>query len=344
MKLLICTQALDAGDSNLGFFHQWVAEFAKHCEKVTVICLREGEHQLPDNVFVYSLGKEKGAVSKIQYAFRFWKLIKAHRREYDAVFVHMNPEYIVLGGYLWRRWHTPVSLWYAHKSVTAKLRFAMRFVTYVFTVAPDSFAISSKKVCAVGHGIDTELFKPGMREGSIETRIVTTGRVAGSKHLLEMLLVCDVLYARHEKFSFTMVGEPVTAVEQKYARALAQEIEKRAFVEKIHMTGALPHGELPALLNAQDVFLNFATTGNMDKAGLEALAMGVPVVATNEAFRALLEPFGLFVPQPTAERLADAIDHIMNRPDRASVVATLRNKVVAEHSLARLVPKILALL
>ena len=58
MKLLICTQKVDTNDDNLGFFHDWIKEFARHCEKVTVICLYKGEYGLPKNVIVKSLGKE----------------------------------------------------------------------------------------------------------------------------------------------------------------------------------------------------------------------------------------------------------------------------------------------
>ncbi|MBI4086504.1 hypothetical protein HY416_00780 [Candidatus Kaiserbacteria bacterium] len=59
MKLLICTQTVDRGDPTLGFFHEWIAEFARHCERVIVVCLFEGEHSLPENVTVLSLGKER---------------------------------------------------------------------------------------------------------------------------------------------------------------------------------------------------------------------------------------------------------------------------------------------
>ena len=63
MRLLICTQAIDKNDPILGFFHRWVIEFAKHFEHISVICLREGTHTLPENVSVYSLGKEGGESS-----------------------------------------------------------------------------------------------------------------------------------------------------------------------------------------------------------------------------------------------------------------------------------------
>src|SRR3989338_44123 len=64
MRILIVTQAVDSADSDLGFFHRWIEEFAKRFERVIVICLKEGQHRLPENVSVYSLGKESGKASR----------------------------------------------------------------------------------------------------------------------------------------------------------------------------------------------------------------------------------------------------------------------------------------
>jgi len=72
MKLLICTQMIDKNDPILGFFHRWVEEFAKHFEHIHVICLKEGQHTLPQNVTVHSLGKE-GGESRIKYVIRFYR-------------------------------------------------------------------------------------------------------------------------------------------------------------------------------------------------------------------------------------------------------------------------------
>ena len=89
MNVLICTQKVDKNDPILGFFHDWVIGFAAKYDYVTVICLFEGEHDLPENVKVFSLGKEKGA-SKVAYLMRFYKYIWSKQTEYDVVFVHMN--------------------------------------------------------------------------------------------------------------------------------------------------------------------------------------------------------------------------------------------------------------
>jgi glycosyltransferase involved in cell wall biosynthesis len=339
MKLLICTQIIDSEDSNLGFFHRWVEEFSRHCERVTVVCLKEGKHSFPAHVRVLSLGKEQHT-SRVGRVLRFFKYIYQSRNEYDAVFVHMNPEYVLLGGFLWRRWGKKIGLWYAHRSVTPKLKRAVRVVDRVFSVSTTSFKIPTPKLCAVGHGIDTELFTPNIHLESTDIRIVTTGRVAASKHLIEMLQVLDVLYSRSERFTFTVIGAATTPQEEKYAQLFVEEVEKRPYRDRVSLRGSLPHSALPEVLRAQDLFFNFAETGNMDKAGLEALALGIPVFSCNEAFEGLLAPFGLYAPRNTA-LLADTLQKFLNRPDRPAVTATLRNKVAAEHSLSQLIPQIL---
>ena len=114
MKLLIITQAIDLDDPILGFFHRWVEEFAKRFEHIEVICLKLGRHSLPGNVSVHSLRKEKGRRSRFMYATYFGWLIWKLRPKYDAVLVHMNPEYVILGGVDWRLMGKKIYFWYNH--------------------------------------------------------------------------------------------------------------------------------------------------------------------------------------------------------------------------------------
>ncbi|HYF12897.1 MAG TPA: glycosyltransferase family 4 protein, partial [Candidatus Paceibacterota bacterium] len=250
-------------------------------------------------------------------------------------------EYVVLGGVLWRFWRKRVALWYVHKSVTPTLRIAHALVDVVLTASRESFRLLSHKVRVMGHGIDTESFKPGIKEGSIEMRIVTSGRIAPAKHVIEMLSVLDELHEKGEKFRFTIIGSPSTKNDEAYLRALEREISKRPYSAKVELRGPVSQREMPALLNKEDLFINLSTTGSLDKAVLEALAVGVPVVTTNEAFRDLLSPFDLYVGNRSFSAVAEAIDKIMNRPDKAAVVATLRNKIVERHSLSKLIPALL---
>ena len=154
MKLLIITQKVNREDSVLGFFHSWIREFATHFEKVTVICLEKGTYDLPQNVAVLSLGKEgqrskvKGQriISRMEYSFRFLRYILGKRKEYDVVFVHMNPEYVVLGGLLWRALGKRIGLWYVHRQTNLKLTIAGRLAQVIFSTTPEAFRLKSNKV------------------------------------------------------------------------------------------------------------------------------------------------------------------------------------------------------
>ena len=139
MKLLVITQKIDLRDDILGFMHEWIAEFARQAEQVTAIGLYVGEHDLPKNVRVISLGKEKLGIRdqglgirKILYAYRFWWAIWKYRTEYDAVFVHMNQVYIPLGFPLWKLLGKKISLWYAHGHVPFGLRVAEKLADIIF--------------------------------------------------------------------------------------------------------------------------------------------------------------------------------------------------------------------
>ena len=98
MKLLIVAQSVDENNPALGFFVNWVREFAKCFEEIIVVCLEKGEHDLPPNVKVLSLGKEFGA-SKLKKLFTFYFLLFTLREQYDSVFVHMIQEFVLLGGF-----------------------------------------------------------------------------------------------------------------------------------------------------------------------------------------------------------------------------------------------------
>ncbi len=322
MKLLITTQIIDQDDPVLGFFVRWVEEFAKHAEHVEVICLREGKYNLPENVHVHSLGKENKSnntprfARRITYAFRFISLIWRLRHNYDTVFVHMNPEYVILGGKLWRLLGKRTALWYTHKNVDWKLRIAVLFANVVFTASRESFRLKSKKVKVVGHGIDMKQFiKKAQNMHSQDTsqtclplRVLTIGRISETKRIKEMLHAFEIFSKRGQDFIFTIAGAPATDSDIEYEKQVHHIVANSSYSNNIHFIGAVAHKDVPSLLVKNDVFLNLSETGSMDKAVLEALATGIPVVTTNIAFRDLLSPIqGLFITEATPEKIVNAL-------------------------------------
>lgn len=267
MKLLITTQALDTRDPILGFFVRWVEEFAKHCEEVTVICLRKGEYTLPQNVRVFALG----GGNKLTRTYKLIKGAYKFRHNYDAVFVHMNPEYLVAAGFLWRLLKKRTVLWYTHKSVDLKLRVAVRHASAVLTASKESFRLPSPKLQVVGHGIDTAFFSP---DPSVEREEwwVSVGRLNYAKrHDL-------AIRAAHEAHrELRIVGD---GPERENLEKLAHELGAR-----VTFLGALSHTDVRDVFRRASLFVHRSETGSLDKVVLEALACGCPVQTTDPALK-----------------------------------------------------------
>ncbi|TSC56672.1 MAG: hypothetical protein Greene041679_497, partial [Parcubacteria group bacterium Greene0416_79] len=248
MKILIITQKVDAADRTLGFFVRWIEEFAKHCERVTAICLELGPYRLPPNVSVHSLGKERLKIEnwkldisrRILYSCRFLRLIWSMRREYDSVFVHMNPEYAILGGLLWRVFGKKIVLWYVHKKVNWRVRLAEKLVDKIFTASRESCRLASKKVEVVGHGIPTEVFAPH-RARPPKLNLVTVGRVSPIKDLHTIIIAFLALKRTFPEAELSIIGDPITERDQRYAAQLQEE-----FGAKVHFAGGAPYGSVCA--------------------------------------------------------------------------------------------------
>ncbi len=327
MKLLILTQKMDSNDPILGFFHRWVEEFARQCESIIVICLFEGAHALPKNVRVLSLGKE-GGVSRFKYLRRFFTYIWRERKEYDAVYVHMNQIYVILGAWVWRILGKTVSWWYAHGSTSVSMRVAEKLTQIVFTSSPQGFRLRSGKVHVVGQGIDTELFKPAAEKKHDESlNIVCVGRIGPVKHLDLLVRALSIVLKTRPQAELYLYGSPQTDDERAYQKEIEQLVREEGLQDKVHFPGAIVYTDLPRVLADADVFAQASQTGSLDKAVLEALAMNIPAVSTNEAFRNFP---GVLHVHASAEQIADGILRITQ-------MENVREYVVEHHSLASLV-------
>lgn len=335
MKILIITQKIDRNDSVLGFFCRWVEEFSKHCEQVTVIALGEGTHNLPKNVRVFSLGKERGA-SRIGYLYNFYRLIWHERKNYDVVFIHMNPEYVILGGILWKILRKKIALWYTHKVVSWYLRVAEKLSNDIFTASKESFRLSSEKLHITGHGIDTDLFSPAPVL-PVEMIILNVGRISRTKQQLDAIKIFEHILKISPGSSLHIVGNPLLVDDKDYRDEIQAYISLHGLGERISLLGAIPNYKMPDIYRHASVLINLSRTGSLDKDVLEAIACGVPAVTTNEAFQSMLGPYGLFVTDPGDPLVvAKAIVNASGK-DMAMLVGRVRN----EHSLSTLIIKIM---
>ncbi|MBI4120925.1 MAG: glycosyltransferase family 4 protein [Parcubacteria group bacterium] len=344
MNLLIITQKVDSQDETLGFFYHWLLEFAKQSKKLTVICLEEGAHDLPKNVRVFSLGKEKKR-SRILYLWRFFRIIWKERHQYEKVFVHMNPEYVVLGGDLWRLLRRRIGLWYVHRNVDLKLRIAEKLAHVIWSTTPEAFRLKSKKVRFVGHGIDVSLFpRKSASADSHVLQILHVGRITAIKNLDILIEALAIIQSRGEAFHVKLVGVPTTPSDSAYERTLKLLVEARGLKDKVTFVGKVPFVDMGKLYREADVSLNLTPTGGMDKAVLESIASGTLALSANKAFADLFGEYAghLLYNERDARDTANQILSIMNMDKglRQKMEDQLSTKVREQFALSTLIKRI----
>ena len=354
MKLLLISQVLDSEDDVLGFFHGWAREFARQTKQLIVLVLRKGSYTMPENTTVYSLGKERG-VSRLSYVLNFFRIIIRERKKYDAVFVHMNQEYVVLGGWLWRLLGKKVSLWYAHGHTPFSLRVAEKFVHIVFTSTKSGCRLRSGKIRVIGQGIDVEQFKIKNPPVPVRTgeklkiedgvlRIVSVGRISPVKRYETLLDAVATLRERGISLRADIFGKAGTPEQADYEKTLHELTKQKGLCDIVRWRGSVPNREIAEHLAESDIFVNTSITGSLDKAGLEAMAMGIPVLTSNEAYAEVLGELSgqLMYAHDDATSLAEKVIELnaLGEAGRHAFGEKLQGIVVRDHNLTNFVGKI----
>ena len=344
MRLLIFTQAVDKQHSVVGFFHDWVEEFAKHAEEVTVICLQKGDYDLPSNVRVLSLGKERYLEKKLffgrqiflrlKYTYRFYKYIWRERKNYDAVFVHMNQEYVLLGGLFWRIFGKRSALWYNHEKGTIFTRIAMKLVDHIFHTSAYAFTAGTDKSVQMPAGIDVSAFQEKEGVHRDKQAVLFVGRLSLIKRPDLLISAVTKIYNwSNLQPSLTLVGEG-GGKDALYVQKLHDQVNKLKTKDIIKFQGKVPHRKLPSIYSEHAVYVNLSPSGLFDKTILEAAACGTLVLVSSRAFRGKI-PEICFFAENDKEDLAKSLQKLLMLPEEEKKALQKQLKdFAAGHSLS----------
>lgn len=340
MRLLILTQKVDQNDDVLGFFHRWIAEFAKHAEQVTVVALGVGEYHLPANVRVFSLGKEHG-VSLIGYLLNFYRIIWRERKTYGTVFVHMNQEYVLLGGLLWKILGKKITMWRNHFVGNFLTNIAATLSDKIFCTSEHSYTARYKKTSIMPVGIDTGTFFRDKVIARKEHSVLFLSRISPVKKADVLIDALDILDKEGVVFTAGIYGNAADKDKEYYKkiRARAADLEKKG---RIIFYGGVPNTKTPSVYNQYELFVNATPSGSFDKTIFEAMACECMVVASNESLREMLPERFLFKEGDAidlAKKLRDAI--LLPKSEKTGYQASGR-QYAQQHSLTRLAEMLFA--
>lgn len=337
MKLLILTQKVDQNDPVLGFFHNWLSKLASHFEKISVVCLEKGTFELPTNIKIYSLGKEVKR-SRLLYVKNFYQYVTGLHSEYDAVFVHMNQEYVLLGGLLWKLLRKKVYFWRNHPKGDLLTYLAVLLSDKVFCTSDNSFTARFKKINIMPVGIDTERFK-NLKIERLKDSILFLGRMDPIKNPKLLVEALGNLNKRGAKFITNFYGDPTPGSEQYYdnVKVLAKDL---GLEDKVFFHSAVPNDQTPKIYQDHVIYVNLTPSGSLDKTILEAVACGCVPVVVNNFFTDVFDPN--MTTLPDQEDLVRKLDFwlVATRGSKSETLIDLEKYVERNHSLSSLVNKL----
>lgn len=309
MKLLIITQALDLDDPTLSVYHSWVEAIASRAEKATVLCLKKGRNTFPQHIEVLSLGKESHP-SRVSYIAKFFSYIWTRRREYDAVFVHMNQEYVLMGGWLWKLLGKRVYLWRNHYAGSFLTGIAASMCTKVFYTSTNSYTAKFKNAVRMPVGVPLEKF---LRMPDVQQKphsIMSLGRISPSKNIHVLVEALGMLKHAGREFITSIYGSALPH-DAGYEAKLHARVQELGLGEIVLFHGGVPNDKTPEIYNAHEIFVNVSPQGMFDKTILEAAACECIVVTANRDAAEYLDPsctIQSLTPTEISRALACALD------------------------------------
>jgi colanic acid/amylovoran biosynthesis glycosyltransferase len=166
----------------------------------------------------------------------------------------------------------------------------------------------SHKIAVIPPAIEPHFLEPPIGTGSSRTsalRAISVGRLHWVKGLPDALIALVCLKRRGYTLHYTIVGD---GPEERYLRYMIREL---GLSEHVSMVGRCGKGQVIENLRNSDVLLLPSLSEGISNSAMEAMAVGLPIVASAvggmpELVRDGVE--GLLVPPGDPERIADAIE------------------------------------
>lgn len=348
MTVLLFNQRVDLDDPGQGVAIDWMHGLAARVDRLVVVTHHAGRVPRLENGVIHSLGREHGW-TEARRALRFYRLVSQILPTERPTFClsHMVPVSTVMAGPLLKARRIPILQWYTHRVTPWEIRVATRFATHVLTAASDSFGIETRKLIVTGHGIPTDRFTPGQARADEGTpQLLTVGRLAPIKHLEIMLQAVALLRDRGVPVRLRIVGGARVDSDRAYEAELRETARALRLESAIEFSGAVPRAELVDVYRDADIFVHACDSG-LDKAGLEAMSCGIPLVSSSSGFAGLLAASGseLTVAHGSAAALATRVQQLLalSPVERRALGLKLREIVREQHDLSRLMDRIIAL-
>lgn len=337
MKVLMVTPRVDIEHDIFGFIHTWVDELSKRVEHLDVIAFRIGKTKLRNNVNLYSAYSKYRPIKFLKLNKFLLKLVP----KADLVFTHMYPWLPIVAAPYAKLFRKPLIMWNTHGYVDFKKKIALTMVDKVVTASERSFNITTPKKVILGHGIDTDKFRPSYGQNDL-FKILCVGRIDKIKGYDILIKAMNIIINNTGKDTvhLTIVG-PI--YDKDYFFYLKKLVSKYHLEKYITFEGNISYMRLQEYYQGCDIVVHPSYASSLEKTILEAMACEKPVLTSNiayyqDVFDDELREKCFFAPGDYKE-LADKIEYFMENEEK-NLKKKLRDMVVNNHSINHFIERL----
>lgn len=198
-----------------------------------------------------------------------------------------------------------------------------------------ALGVPADKIRVVGNGVDIEKFHPAARD---ETRaalgiaadapvLVSVGGLTERKGFHRVIDCLPALRERHPGLQYLIIGSAGPEGDQE--QRLREQVHRLGLDDTVRFLGFVAPDRLREPLSAADVFVLATRNEGWANVFLEAMACGLPVVATDVGGNREVvcrDDLGIIVPFGDADALHEAIDRALTRDwDREAIIGYARD-------------------
>ncbi len=156
--------------------------------------------------------------------------------------------------------------------VQENLKAAAALIALSPTQVRDADGLTNKKIELVPHGIDSGFFaKRNEKRTGLPIRFVTVARLLALKNIDKMI---NALALSTMDYVFDIYGDGPEL------ERLAEMVKAKGMEDKVFLKGRIPNDSLPKILPGYDMFLMPSYPETLGRVYFEAMACGLPVMAT----------------------------------------------------------------
>lgn len=335
------------GDAASVHTQRWVRWFARRHD-VIVISTREDDGL--EELTVATLPTDTAPGMRLLASARMVRRVAAEH-EPDVVHSHFINEagwYGALSGrrpFVMTAWGSDVYRAVSESRLAGRLNpWATRRADWVTCDSEDqakvirSWGVAADRISVIGWGVDRSEFHPGVDGSALRATLHIPGDapvVLSPRQWLANSNIPAIVEAHARmRDGVYLILKRIPSWEPDGGAGIEQVVDASPARDRIRVVEEMPASELPSLYAAADAVVSLCTTDGTPVSVLEAMALGRPVVALENASLAewVSEPGGRLVPSLDPDVLARSLESVVLEQEAREQAAAHNVSVIAERA------------